>query len=155
MHGPKEVHAVFVESPRRSGLTEQRLFTPDEVDALIPQLRELSDAPWSTTARRRRSGSASTRSRQRIRPPAAAPIDQRDWKANAERLDGLTIEVREALEEIAALGGVTKDLETGLVDFLPGASGTRPVNLCWKHGETAVRFWHGFDEGYAQRKPLP
>ena len=27
------------------------------------------------------------------------------------------------------------------------------MNLCWKHGETAVRFWHGFHEGYAHRKP--
>ncbi len=45
----------------------------------------------------------------------------------------------------------------GLVDF-PGRvprHGDTPVNLCWKHGEDAVRFWHGFDEGYANRKPLP
>ena len=38
---------------------------------------------------------------------------------------------------------------------LPEVAGLQPVNLCWKHGEDAVRFWHGFDEGYAQRKPLP
>ena len=81
-------------------------------------------------------------------------IDQRDWKAKAERLDGLSIEVRAALEEIASLGGTTKDIETGLVDF-PGRVGNETVNLCWKHGETAVRFWHRFDEGFAQRKPLP
>ncbi len=47
----------------------------------------------------------------------------------------------------------------GLVDF-PGRvpserADDEPVNLCWKYGETAVRFWHGFDEGYANRKPLP
>jgi hypothetical protein len=50
-----------------------------------------------------------------------------------------------------------KDLELGLVDFpgLVAGQGDEPVNLCWKHGETAVRFWHGFDEGYAHRKPLP
>jgi hypothetical protein len=44
----------------------------------------------------------------------------------------------------------------GLVDFpgrVPGADGT--VNLCWKYGETAVGFWHGLAEGYAQRRPLP
>jgi hypothetical protein len=42
----------------------------------------------------------------------------------------------------------------GLVDF-PGQVGDETVNLCWKFGETAVRFWHGLHEGYAQRKPLP
>ena len=90
----------------------------------------------------------------RIQASGGGLIDQRDWKAKVERLDGLAIEVREALAEITAMGGVTKDLETGLVDF-PGRVGGEIVNLCWKHGETAVRFWHGFDEGYAQRKPLP
>jgi hypothetical protein len=33
--------------------------------------------------------------------------------------------------------------------------GDQTVNLCWKYGEPSVRFWHGLDEGYAQRKPLP
>ena len=30
----------------------------------------------------------------------------------------------------------------------------RVVNLCWRYGEAAVEFWHGMDEGFAQRKPL-
>ncbi len=90
----------------------------------------------------------------RIRASGGGLIDQRDWKAKAERLDGLAIEVRQALQEIAALGGVTKDLELGLVDF-PGLVAGETVNLCWKFGETEVGFWHGLDEGYAQRKPLP
>ena len=29
------------------------------------------------------------------------------------------------------------------------------VNLCWKYGEARVAFWHGLDEGFARRKPLP
>ena len=94
----------------------------------------------------------------RIRVSGGGLIDRRDWKARAERLDGLGIEVRAVLEEIARLGGSIKDLEMGLVDFpglVPQVAGSQPVNLCWKHGEDAVRFWHGFDEGYAQRKPLP
>ncbi len=62
--------------------------------------------------------------------------------------------MRSALQEILDLGGVTKDVEMGLVDF-PGEIDGAIVNLCWKYGETAVRFWHGLNEGYAQRKPLP
>ena len=131
-----------------------RLFTAAEVDALIPRLTEIMQV---TTDRHKQASDLAQwlrEEQQRIRASGGALIDQRDWKARAERLDGLAIEVRAALEEIAALGGATKDLEMGLVDF-PGRVGDETVNLCWKHGETAVRFWHGFDEGYAQRKPLP
>jgi hypothetical protein len=28
------------------------------------------------------------------------------------------------------------------------------VWLCWKAGETGVKFWHGKDEGFMARKPL-
>ena len=134
-----------------------RLFTPEEVDALIPQIAEL----MSQAMERHRSAQDFAESlraeRERIRAAGNDPTERREWKARAERLDGLAIEVRAVLAEIEALGGVVKDVEMGLVDFAglaPGA-GDEPVNLCWKYGETAVRFWHGFDEGFAQRKPLP
>jgi hypothetical protein len=132
----------------------QRLFTPDEVDALIPRLAEIVGRAMELHEQATALGRHLHEEQARIQASGGGRIDQRDWKARAERLDGLAIEVREALSEIAAMGGVTKDLETGLVDF-PGRVGGEIVNLCWKHGETAVRFWHGFDEGYAQRKPLP
>ena len=125
-----------------------RLFTPDEVDELIPRLADIvgraMDHHHQATALQQHLHEE----QERIRASGGGRIDQRDWKAKAERLDGLSIEVR------AALGGTTKDIETGLVDF-PGLVGNETVNLCWKHGETAVRFWHRFDEGFAQRKPLP
>jgi hypothetical protein len=135
-----------------------RLFTTGEVDALIPKLAELMGTARERHGQAQALAEAIRAAKERIRISGGASVDQRDWRARAERLDGLTIEVRAALAEVAALGGSVKDLEQGLVDFpglVPGAGGDEPVNLCWKLGETAVRFWHGFDEGYAQRKPLP
>ena len=134
-----------------------RLFTTSEVDALIPKLAELMETALRRHGQAQALAEAIRAAKERIRISGGAAVDQRDWRARAERLDGLTIEVRAALEEIATMGGSVKDLELGLVDFpglVPGA-GDEPVNLCWKLGESAVRFWHGFDEGYAQRKPLP
>ncbi len=132
----------------------ERLFTPAEVDSLIPTLSALMERAMD----RHRQATALQRhlhaEQARIRASGGGLIDQRDWKARAERLDGLAIEVREILQEVLALGGVTKDLEMGLVDF-PGVVEDETVNLCWKVGESEVRFWHGLDEGYAQRKPLP
>jgi hypothetical protein len=132
----------------------ERHFTPAEVDALIPRLSELMERGMehhrqATDLQRRLH-----EEQAHIRASGGGLIDQRDWKARAERLDGLGIEVREILKAIAALGGATKDLEMGLVDFL-GWVGGETVNLCWKYGETAVGFWHGLDEGYSQRKELP
>ena len=131
-----------------------RLFTPAEVNGLIPRLAEMMERAME---RHRQATELQQRlhdEQSRIHASGGSRIDQRDWNARAERLDGLAIEVREGLKEILALGGVTKDLEMGLVDF-PGLVGIQTVNLCWKYGETEVRFWHGLDEGYGQRKPLP
>jgi hypothetical protein len=91
--------------------------------------------------------------RQRIRLAGGGVIDRSAWQADAKRLDELTDTVRQALAEIAEMGGVTKDVTLGLVDFLHLRDG-REVNLCWKFGEAAVRHWHGLDEGYANRRPL-
>ena len=135
-----------------------RHFTPEEVDQLIPRLSELMDAAMNRHQQATALQRQLQEEQQHIRVSGGGHVDQRDWKARAERLDGLSIEVRGVLQEIQGLGGETKDLEMGLVDFpglVPEAMGDETVNLCWKYGEDAVRFWHGLDEGYAQRKPLP
>ena len=58
------------------------------------------------------------------------------------------------LAELLATGGVPKDLELGLVDFLGLVRG-HEVNLCWRYGEKQIRFWHGLDEGFGGRKAIP
>src|SRR5919112_263647 len=41
----------------------------------------------------------------------------------------------------------------GLLDF-PSRRFDEEVWLCWKVGETKVKFWHGKEEGFMGRKPL-
>lgn len=131
-----------------------RHFTPAEVDALISKLAPIVEQAMQRHREAMALQQHLREEQERIRLSGGGLLDRSDWKARAERLDGLAIEVREALQRIAALGGVTKDLEMGLVDF-PGLVDGETVNLCWKFGEAAVRFWHGLDEGYAKRRPLP
>jgi hypothetical protein len=76
------------------------------------------------------------------------------WRVRRGGIDKATRELRGALGDILATGGVPKDLELGLVDFL-GLVGGREVNLCWRYGEKRVRFWHGLDEGFGGRKAIP
>jgi hypothetical protein len=135
----------------------QRLFTRQEVDALIPRLTEIMGRAMDHHREALALKERLEEEGARIQQSGGGLIDQRDWKARAERLDGLGIELRAAVEAVERMGGVIKGLEQGLVDFpgRVGARGDEVVNLCWKHGETAVRFWHGMDEGFAGRKPLP
>ena len=135
----------------------QRLFTPEEVNRLIPRLTELMETAME---RHRQALDLQERLREdraRVAASGGERLDARDWKARAERLDGLGIEVRQILQQILEMGGVTKDVEMGLVDFPgrpPGGGPDEVMNLCWRYGEEAVEFWHGMNEGYAQRKPL-
>ena len=58
---------------------------------------------------------------------------------------------------LADLDAVTLDVNgtlVGLVDF-PAVHRGREILLCWELGEEEVAFWHGADEGFAGRKPLP
>jgi hypothetical protein len=82
--------------------------------------------------------------------------------------DGDVVDLkREAAESLAAfeagwaevsdLGGVVKDPKEGLVDFYGRLEEDDDefVWLCWRFGEERIAFYHGLEEGFAQRKPLP
>ena len=97
----------------------QRLFTPAEVNALIPKLTEFLEEAMALHERGRALQEALSEERARIRAAGGVMGNQHDWKARAERLDGYAIEIKQVLQRIGELGGVTKDLEMGLVDF-PG-----------------------------------
>ncbi len=62
--------------------------------------------------------------------------------------------IAECAERINDVGAQIKSLEEGLLDF-PALRGDEEVLLCWKLGEDEIRYWHGVDEGFAGRKPLP
>jgi hypothetical protein len=123
------------------------------VQALIPELTRimgpLMTAHEEATALKARLQGE----QQRIAMAGGGLIDREAWQRDAARLEARADEIRRGLEAITALGGVPKDLGLGLVDF-SHLLHDEEVNLCWRYGETEVRFWHGLDEGYAGRKPL-
>ncbi|HEY7398987.1 MAG TPA: DUF2203 domain-containing protein [Gaiellaceae bacterium] len=57
------------------------------------------------------------------------------------------------IEHLESLGVIVKDADLGLLDF-PALRGDEPVLLCWHVGEPAVGFWHGYQDGFAGRKPI-
>lgn len=59
-----------------------------------------------------------------------------------------------AIEDLESTGIMIKSVDEGLLDF-PSMKFNEEVWLCWKAGEDEVKFWHGKNEGFTGRKPLP
>ncbi|MDX1600308.1 MAG: DUF2203 domain-containing protein [Anaerolineales bacterium] len=122
-----------------------RLFTPQEANALLPDLQP--------EVRRMLDG------RDQIiqyRPDLEPTLD----KAIGNGHNDLTPEVmeafeqvRQAVEAIQGHGVLVKDVNTGLLDF-PSEREGDVIFLCWRHGEPRVEHWHDVDDGYAGRQPL-
>jgi hypothetical protein len=68
-------------------------------------------------------------------------------------LDFLLQIMQEGIDAIEELGGQTRDVNFGLVDF-PAVVEGRSVLLCWKLGEKSIRYYHGCQEGFSGRKRL-
>ena len=130
-----------------------RYFSPDEVEALIPQLTDIVERLRSAHADVEERRGRLQAEQQRLAMAGGGVLDRTKWQADRAALDAAMKQAQTAIEEIHALGGVPKGVEEGLVDF-PHLRDGRVVNLCWKFGETRIRFWHGMDEGFASRKPL-
>jgi hypothetical protein len=130
----------------------QRTFTPEDANALLPELLPLVE---EMVAAKRALDEAQERAEEvnaRISgnggglPPAelAEVHDLVNRRATA---------LAHALEQVQSLGVIVKDLDSGLVDF-PSRREGEDVLLCWQLGEDEVGFWHGYDDGYAGRRPI-
>jgi hypothetical protein len=131
----------------------ERYFSPREVEALIPALTEIMSEVMSAQAEATTVRERVHAEQQSIAMNGGGAIDQAFWRQARSDLERIGRRLQSRADAVARLGGVVKDLEIGLVDF-PHLREGEVVNLCWKHGETAIEYWHGQDEGFAKRKPL-
>ena len=61
--------------------------------------------------------------------------------------------IDEILKKISVLGIIIRDINLGIIDF-PSISNENHIFLCWKMGESYIKYWHLQDEGFNQRKLL-
>jgi hypothetical protein len=81
-------------------------------------------------------------------------VEPRELQDLQERLDEEVAGIARCVARIHEAGALVKDLDQGLVDF-PARRGGVDVLLCWRLGEDEIGYWHGLDEGFSGRKPLP
>jgi len=116
-----------------------RYFTPEEANALLPDL-----------SRRIREMS------ERIeRAKSVAEGDQRveGGQPGRAHLEQLQNDVRELISEIHAEGVHVKGTDPGLLDF-PALRNGQEVYLCWREGEDRIDHWHPLHTGIAGRQAV-
>ena len=131
----------------------ERTFTPEEANAALAELRPIVER---MVAHRRKLTQAQQLQVELVTRIAGnggdmSPSDLREAAATIEREAAA---IAECAEQVNAIGAQIKSLEEGLLDF-PARRGDEVVLLCWKLGEDEIRYWHGVEEGFAGRKPLP
>jgi hypothetical protein len=58
------------------------------------------------------------------------------------------------IQKLEDMGVMIKSVDEGLLDF-PSIRYDEEIWLCWKFGENQVKFWHGKEDGFMGRKPIP
>ena len=70
-----------------------------------------------------------------------------------QQLNSAITKFYESVEILENTGVAVKSIEQGLLDF-PSKRFDEEVWLCWKYGETEIKFWHEKDSGFMGRKPI-
>jgi len=130
-----------------------RHFTPEEANAALADVRPLAERMVAHRGElagllRRRSSLTATIAGN------GGDLDPGELARVEAEIGRLAKEVARCVNEIHGLGAEVKDADEGLVDF-PARRGDEEVLLCWRVGEEEVGYWHGLEDGFAGRKPLP
>lgn len=131
----------------------RRYFTPSEANELLAEVRPLAESLVQHRQGMRLAAERRARLTARI-AGNGGDLDPQEPGELDEQFQRESHAVTQAAERLERLGVLVKDLDTGLVDF-PALHEGEEVLLCWQVGEDEVAHWHGVDEGFAGRKPLP
>ena len=70
-----------------------------------------------------------------------------------QKLNSEMTKFYQLIEELEGTGVSLKGLDQGLLDF-PSKRFDEDGWLCWKDGETEIKFWHDMNSGFNGRKPI-
>ncbi len=90
---------------------------------------------------------------QEIQMSLATTNTFEEYVSLKQKLNSAITKIYEAMEILENTGVVVKSIEQGLLDF-PSKRFDEEVWLCWKYGETEIKFWHEKDSGFMGRKPI-
>ena len=77
----------------------------------------------------------------------------KEYTINKRKLNSSITKFYQSIEDLENTGVSLKGLDEGLLDF-PAKRFDEEIWLCWKEGETEIKFWHEKDSGFMGRKPI-
>jgi hypothetical protein len=132
---------------------EERYFTVEEANEALAEVRplteELVEHRRALVELQERQSALTTRIAGN-----GGNVQPSELQEVQDRLDEEVAGIARCVARIHEAGALVKDLDDGLVDF-PAKRDGEDVLLCWRLGEDEIEFWHGLDEGFSGRKPLP
>ena len=129
-----------------------RHFTIEEAQALVSWLRETFEAMAPLLERDSQLREQIEALLDRTQHNGGGDVDAQLSRARSAYQE-VTSRIEQEIRGIQERGILVKSVEQGLVDF-PSLREAREVYLCWRMGETEVRFWHEVDVGFAGRQPV-
>lgn len=76
-----------------------------------------------------------------------------EYMIQKQKLNSQMTKFYQLIEDLEAIGVSLKGIDQGLLDF-PSRRFDEDVWLCWKDGETEIKFWHDMNSGFDGRKPI-
>jgi hypothetical protein len=119
--------------------TDVKYFTPEDAKRTLPLVRQIVGDILSHSSQ--------------IKNIADYNFDD---PAVEDKIEQLTLKINSFIKELDDIGCIYKDwnFEIGIVDF-PSIIDGEEVLLCWRTDEDDILFYHGLDEGFIGRKPIP
>lgn len=128
-------------------------FTLSEAESLLPEIETIIREAVNLKAQYMEHEQALQSIVQRVAMQGGVVVDRQTVLQTRSERDRHGERLKSAVEKVQEYGCVVKDLDIGLIDF-PTLFRGREVYLCWRMGESGIRYWHGVDEGFAGRKPI-
>jgi hypothetical protein len=130
-----------------------RTFTPEEANAALAEVRPLAEEMVAHGRELARAQERQAELQGRIAGNGSSIRTDEPSRLVAE-VDRAAAGLARCIERLHGLGVQVKDVQHGLLDF-PALRGDEEVLLCWHVGEEEVAYWHGLEDGFAGRRPLP
>jgi hypothetical protein len=130
-----------------------RYFTLDEAQSLIPEIEAILDEILESKKIFDGADLDLRNRNNRIMMLGGSQIHPGDFLRVRGVKDTAAMALKESTDKLQSYGCLLKDSEMGLVDF-PTLYHGQEVQLCWKKGESAIRYWHGVTEGFQGRKAI-
>lgn len=129
-----------------------KVFTLEEANLLVPTVDDSVRRFRALSAEIVRTQDAIAVLQMLGAEQAGSP-ERNDLVAKRAEVEELAQEFSDRLDEFNRHGCLLKDLETGLVDFY-GLKDGRLIFLCWRIGESEIKYWHEISAGIAGRRSI-